>query len=50
MVALVVGTLNHAVLGQFTDALRAEGVAARQGRWLLVIVVVWLETDAALKD
>ena len=49
MVALVVGTLDDTVLGEFFDALRAEGMTARQRRGLLVIVVVGLEADAALK-
>ena len=48
--AFVVGTGNHAVLGEFADALIAEGVAAGQGDGLLLVVVVRLEADAAFED
>ena len=48
--AFVVWALDHSVLWQLTDALRAEGVAARERGWFLLIVVVRLETDAALED
>jgi hypothetical protein len=46
---LIVGTLDHLVLVQLLEALEAEGVAAREGNGFLVIVVVGLEADAALK-
>lgn len=46
---LVVRTLNHLVLVELLGALEAEGVAARQGYGLLVVVIVGLEADAALK-
>ena len=46
---LVVGTADRAVLGHLPDALKAEGVAAREGQRLLVLVVVGFETHAAVK-
>ena len=50
MRGLIIWTLDHAVLGELAHAFRAEGMAAGQRRGLLIIVIVRLETDAALKD
>ena len=47
---LVVGALDHAMLGQLTDALRTERVTTGQRSRLLLIVIVRLEADATLKD
>ena len=49
MRALVVGALDHTVLRQLSYALGAERVAAGEGSRLLVVVIVRLEADAALK-
>ena len=50
MRGLIVRALDHAVLGELAHAFRAERVAAGQRRGLLIVVIVRLETDAALKD
>ena len=49
MRALIVGALDRTVLRQLPYALGAERVAAREGSRLLVVVIVRLEADAALK-
>ena len=49
MGALVVGALDHSVLGKLAHALGAERVAAGERSRLLVVVVVRLEADTALK-
>ena len=46
----IVGTLVGFVLGQLLDTLKTETVTTGQGKRLLVIVIVRLEADAALKD
>ena len=48
--ALVVGALDYAVLGQFTDALAAEGVPAGERRRLLIVMIIRLEADAAFEN
>ena len=50
MVALVVGALDHAVLGELSHAIAAERVSAGQRHRLLIVVIVRLEADAALED
>lgn len=47
---LVVWAFDHLVLVELAGTLEAEGVAARQGDWFLVVVVVWLETNATFKN
>ena len=48
--ALVVGALDYAVLGQFTDALAAEGVPAGERRRLLIVMIIRLEANAAFEN
>ena len=50
MVAFVVRTLNHSVLGEFTNALRTERVTTRKRSRLLFVMVVRFEADSTLKD
>ena len=46
---LIIGALDHLVFEELLEALEAEGVAAREGDGLLVVVVVGLEANSALK-
>lgn len=46
---LVVRALDHVVLRQLATTLQAERVTTWQRKWLLIVVIVWLETDATLK-
>ena len=50
MCALVVGTLDDAVLGQLTDAFTAERMTTREGRGFFIVVIVRLKADAALEN
>ena len=50
MRGLVVGALDHTVLGQFTDTLGTEGVAAGKRRRLLIIMIIRLEANAAFEN
>ena len=45
----VIRALDHLVLVHLPGALEAERVTAWQRNRFLVIVIVWLETDAAFK-
>ena len=47
---LIVWAFDHLVLVQLADALEAEGVAAGERDWFLVVVVVRLEANAAFKN
>lgn len=50
VVAFVVGTLNHSVLGELTDTLGAERVTAGEWCWFFLSVIVRLEANSALED
>ena len=50
MCALVIRTLDHAVLGKFANTLTTERVTAGQRCGFLVIVVIGLEANAALEN
>ena len=47
---LIVRTFNNLVFVHLSDTVKTEGVTARQGDRLFVVVVVRLEADTALKD
>lgn len=50
MGALVVGTRDNTVLGELADALTAKRMTTGKRHRLLVVVIVRLETDTALKN
>ena len=50
MCNLVVWTLDHLMLEQLFDAVKAEGMATWEGYWLFIIVIVGLVADATFKN
>lgn len=47
---LVVWAFDHLVLVELPGALKTEGVTAWQRNGFLVVMVVWLETNATFKN
>ena len=47
---LIVWAFDHLVLVQLANALEAKGVTAGKRDWFLIVVVVWLEANAAFKN
>lgn len=47
---LTVGAFNHLVLVELPCAIEAKGVTARKRDRLLIVMVIWLETNATFKN
>ena len=50
MTDFIIRAFNHLMFIELPDALKAEGVTARQRYWLLVVMIVRLEADAAFEN
>ena len=50
MIDLVIGTLNDPMLVKLATTLSTERVTTWKGSRLLLVVIIRLETNAALKD